>query len=253
MHGLDEHLLHTSDTQHLTQCVELIFESEDMQWNGLSYSQAIEALNMAAKWHKKQTRIAGPDGLREPYINHPLRNVIRANHWGVRDGELLVAVLLHDVVEDCAHRIVGQKKEVSAVGMTKQREEALDVLAEMFSTRVADCVEAVTNPVWGEDVSREVSRDVYIDHLFNVLRDGDVFVVKFSDFVDNAGSLDASFDEGKLEMFEHLYLKYGRAYGVFAARLEGMGFSPVVVRGMRDSLEDVGRSLSVVGEMIGAE
>ena len=100
MHGLDEHLLHTSDTQHLTQCVELIFESEDMQWNGLSYSQAIEALNMAAKWHKKQTRIAGPDGLREPYINHPLRNVIRANHWGVRDGELLVAVLLHDVVED---------------------------------------------------------------------------------------------------------------------------------------------------------
>lgn len=253
MRGLDEHLLHASDTQHLTKCVEMIFESEDTQWNGLSYTQAIEALNMTAKWHKKQTRIAGLDGLREPYINHPLRNVIRANHWGVRDGELLVAVLLHDVVEDCAHRIVGQKKEVSAVGMTKQRGEALDVLAEMFSTRVADCVEAVTNPVWGEDVSREMSRDVYVEHLLNVLRSEDVFVVKFSDFVDNAGSLDASFDAGKLKLFEHLYVKYSRAYGVFATRLEGMGFSPVVVRGMRDSLEDVGRSLSVVGEMVGVE
>lgn len=107
--------------------------------------------------------------------------------------------------------------------------------------------------MWGEDVSREVSRDVYVAHLFDVLRNGDVFVVKFSDFVDNAGSLDASFDEGKLEMFEHLYLKYGRAYGVFAARLEGMGFSPVIMRGMRDSLKDVGESLSVVGELVGVE
>ncbi len=61
-------------------------------------SRLLFAANFAAEKHRDQRR---KNASGAPYINHPLAvaNVL-AGEAGVTDGELLIAALLHDTVED---------------------------------------------------------------------------------------------------------------------------------------------------------
>ncbi len=60
----------------------------------------INALPFAKEKHEGQMR-KGPKGAKQPYISHPLTMACHAISMGLTDDDLLAAILLHDVVEDC--------------------------------------------------------------------------------------------------------------------------------------------------------
>lgn len=240
-HIVTEDYLHSLDGKYLHSPVLMVFASSNLEWGDLSQEQVLLALEKASLWHEGQTRVAR-QGAREPYINHPKRNMLRAYTWGVVDAEVLVAILLHDVVEDCADKITEHKfnNEKDA------KKTSLEVVEELFSPRVANLVSAVTNPI--SDVAgktKEEKRKQYADHLSTVLSDSDVFIVKAADFVDNAGSLASSFNSNKTGMFEHLYLKYSLALEVVKSKFENLheSFTSHQLVEIERSLAEVEQSL----------
>lgn len=62
------------------------------------FSQTLKALPYARELHKGQTR-KGNDGI--PYIYHPLLMACHALSLSLDDDNLIAAILLHDVCEDC--------------------------------------------------------------------------------------------------------------------------------------------------------
>lgn len=66
-------------------------------------AQTLKALPFARAKHEGQYR-KGPDKV--PYINHPLTMACHALAMDLRDDDLLAAILLHDVVEDCGVKLV---------------------------------------------------------------------------------------------------------------------------------------------------
>lgn len=65
-----------------------------------SLTEMQKALLFAREKHEGQLR-KGPEGQREPYIVHPLQMAAHAIALGLREDDLLAAILLHDVCEDC--------------------------------------------------------------------------------------------------------------------------------------------------------
>ena len=142
----------------------------------------------------------------QPYVNHLLRVAIRLrSEYDVRDPAVLCAALLHDSVEDHAWRLA-RTMELAApagwavpaapqpppdrAGLLTAATVALNRLAGWFGAPVADLVEAVTNPPPDPGRDRHLQ---YRDHLLVSLRANPwARVVKASDFVDNAGTIQPS-------------------------------------------------------------
>src|SRR4051812_36092991 len=117
---------------------------------------------------------------REPYLNHLLRVTLRILcYYRVSDPEVLIAVLLHDAVEDQPWAVTGVPDGTGP----PPRDRALAVLTDRYGTRVARLVAAVTNPDFpaGADRTR-----LYLDHLGTALAaEPWARVLKLSDFTDN--------------------------------------------------------------------
>ena len=131
------------------------------------------AARWAARLHEGQCRS------REPFINHPVRVTLRMMcHYQVIDPEVLIAGLLHDVVEDQPWAVAG----VSGHGPPPVA-EALAVIAARYGPRVARLVAALTEPVRPAGVDRI---GYYVNHL-RVALDAQPWarVIKLSDFTDN--------------------------------------------------------------------
>jgi (p)ppGpp synthase/HD superfamily hydrolase len=144
----------------------------------------------AAEWaqhlHADQRRT------REPYANHILRVTLRIIcHYRVTDPDVLIAALLHDVVEDQPWATAGITAGITA-GVTNHgpppAAAALTVITARYGPRVARLVAAVTNP----DRSAASGTDwqalnlQYVEHLATTL-DAEPWarVLKLSDFTDN--------------------------------------------------------------------
>ena len=68
--------------------------------NALPQTRLIQALHYAADQHRNQRR---KDIDASPYINHPIALLhILAVEAGITDPDVLVAAVLHDVIEDCS-------------------------------------------------------------------------------------------------------------------------------------------------------
>ena len=63
---------------------------------GARMNETLKALSFAREKHEGQFRKSG-----EPYIVHPLTMACNALSLGIRDDNVIAAILLHDVVEDC--------------------------------------------------------------------------------------------------------------------------------------------------------
>src|SRR5215831_17326114 len=131
------------------------FAAEVDRWPGPDQQRLKRALAVAGRLHAADRRE------REPYVNHLLRVAIRVmSHYGVRDGDVACAALLHDAVEDHA--------------------------AE-FGPRVAGLVAAVTNPEYAADRDAD---EQYREHVADSLRRHPwARVIKASDFTDNGVGL----------------------------------------------------------------
>ena len=88
----------------MTSPTERVFHEEDMYSlvkeyaESRGYAQTLWALDFAGRMHKGQTR-KGPEAV--PYISHPLYMACQAICMDLAEDNLLAAVLLHDVCEDC--------------------------------------------------------------------------------------------------------------------------------------------------------
>lgn len=145
------------------------------------------AMNVAALAHLDQNRNNGIKNPQDPYIVHPLRNVLRLLRYGCVDIDVLSAAALHDTVEDQPLAVIelltGQP--ISEQGKSLLQQLASQAIAESFGTNIAKIVAAVTNPI----IERGASAADYRRHVVAAISDPAVFLVKFSDFVDNAGSV----------------------------------------------------------------
>jgi len=124
------------------------------------------ALALATQLHRDDRRV------REPYVNHLLRVAIRIHcYYRIDDPDVLAAALLHDAVEDHADRLGGD------------RHAALATLTERFGPRVAELVDAVTNPDYRPDRD---TNEQYREHVAESLAGNPwARVIKLSDFTDN--------------------------------------------------------------------
>lgn len=141
-------------------------------------SEAItSAATLASFLHRNQTRSVRANMDRVPYIEHPLRVALRLIRWGVRDAEIIIAALLHDVAEDCADELL------EVFGSKHVAEDAIDCLTRLYGNRVAWLVEQVTNPDPAEGMT-------YAGHirLLSALA-SPALLIKASDLKDNAGSI----------------------------------------------------------------
>jgi (p)ppGpp synthase/HD superfamily hydrolase len=138
-----------------------------------------DALALASELHAEDRRT------REPYLNHLLRSAIRVlAYYRVDDPEVLAATLLHDAVEDHATELSGRPP---AEPTQQDIDDALAVLAQRFTPRVAQLVEAVTNPLPEPDLDRH---EQYRAHVAESLAAHPwARVIKASDFTDNGVGL----------------------------------------------------------------
>lgn len=175
-------------------------------------AQLCNAMELAAAAHMSQKRIGRAAYPVDPYIVHPLRNVLRLIRLGCADTDVLAATALHDTVEDQSREIVSILDE-SRLSDGSNQHAALDLIDENFNTETSRLVGAVTNPPTDAVLSKSEKNAAYTAHVAEVIKDPKVFLVKFADFVDNAGSVKYLEDETKRTK---LAAKYAPVVEVFA-------------------------------------
>lgn len=168
------------------------------------------AIQLASYLHRYDVRRGGRGKLpNPPYIEHPLRVTLRmAETFGVTDPDVLIAGILHDTVEDHPwefHEMEGVRK---ATTPEEAEDFALDYINQHFGRHVSLLVSYVTNPLLpvGTDKAEKVKR--YHEHVSSVLHlHPTARIIKFSDFVDNAGSLHHhyAYDDIKVKYFIERY------------------------------------------------
>lgn len=178
-------------------------------------TQLRNALELATAAHLSQKRIGRAAYPVDPYIVHPLRNVLRLIRLGCADTDVLAATALHDTVEDQPQEIVSILDD-SRLSDRSNQQAALDLITENFNAETSRLVAAVTNSSTDAVLAKAEKNAAYAAHVADVIKDPKVFLVKFADFVDNAGSVQYLDDEAKRTK---LAAKYAPVVEVFSNTL----------------------------------
>ena len=155
-----------------------------------------------------------------PYVSHLLRTAIRLHRdYAVTDAEVLSAMLLHDSVEDHADELVvatsGLLPENTAD--TTVTERAFTALGIVFSPRVATLVRNVTNTPASKPLSQAEKNVAYAQGVAaKIALSPDTFLMKLSDFTDNAVGIYWSEQTAKVQK---LARKYAPVFDVFLDQL----------------------------------
>jgi (p)ppGpp synthase/HD superfamily hydrolase len=157
------------------------------------------AIDLAAYLHRaKHRRQRGPMQLVH-YVEHPLRNTLRAIRYGVTDEHTLLAIVFHDTVED---HVWDFARLATTPGTTiadeaAAREIAFGYIAHHFGYIVSRTVRGMTNDLLPAGLTRAEKNVHYVSHVDHAMRESArVVVCKFVDFADNALSLHHSMDDG---------------------------------------------------------
>lgn len=177
-----------------------------------------KAVDVATILHSKQTRKNRDSFTRTPYIEHPLRNTIRLVRWGVIDINVLIASLLHDVVEDSSDIYCTKFLHKSMPDVNIAQEFLLDDIGDTFGSIVKSIVIDVTNDSSWSDISdRDTRNKLYYEHVMRVIHNNPMtFLVKLSDFIDNATGLAHNLDESFIKRNS---MKYEPVIAVFENEL----------------------------------
>lgn len=185
-------------------------------------ARIFQAVSAAAFLHRNQTRGNRGSLPRTPYIEHSLRNTMRLIRWGVTDAEILIATVLHDTIEDCSEDIVRHFLGIDPADMTdvEMRRYVTEWMTDTFGARATGIVLAVTNPAFDKDATRKEKNAVYVAHVREAIAGrADVFLVKLSDFVDNACGLPHNNVAGNESFVARLASKYLPLVAIFQAEL----------------------------------
>lgn len=156
-------------------------------------SNVFESVNLATYLHRNSTpRMQRANLPRTPYIEHPLRNTIRLLRAGCWSETVIVATVLHDVLEDCADEILIEflgYTDISHLSEEEKRKIALDFLTREFGADVSRIVLAVSNRILPLGISPSEKNAFYVEHIAEGIEDPAVYCVKYVDLVDNATGL----------------------------------------------------------------
>ena len=129
---------------------EMLFDPEHMYTYVKSaaaakgYPQTLAALNGIREWHAGQYRKNNRGEDTVPYVIHPLTLACQALALGIGTDDVLAAVLLHDVVEDCGIRAedlpAGDtvKKAVSLVSYNTYPGDKSDIKGMYYENILSD-------------------------------------------------------------------------------------------------------------------
>lgn len=176
------------------------------------------AIQLAAYLHRSQLRGNRANLPRDTYITHPLRNTLRIIRYDCTVQDVIIASILHDTVEDHPFDMAKEFAHQETPSETEARAISLQYLTDTFGVRVSEVVEAVSNPIAPKNPNKDEARAEYANHVFSVIHDPYVLLVKFSDFVDNAVGLYHS--TGGSERVQHLGKKYTPLVPAFRTRLK---------------------------------
>lgn len=138
------------------------------------------------------------------YATHVLRvacRILSKNHFNVRDDhELILAALLHDVVEDHPERLLGLATGPQTLAQEQSmRDQAIEVIAGKYDERVAKMVLDLTNPLYDKSKYTPAQRqDIYRSHVRDLMHSkSDARIIKLSDFIDNCLGLEYNPDPAR--------------------------------------------------------
>lgn len=244
--GLQYVALKDMTSSELSNCLRgagkrLGFNSEDLE----------SAISLATTLHKNQSRGARGTLKRTPYIEHPLRNAIRLIRLGNTEQDVIIATVLHDVVEDGSIDFVKKFGEgrFGNDGLDEVQARVLleNYIEKHFGCRVLSAVHKVTNEYfsrkqWSELTQKEKA-DLYLNHVRKSIRnDPDALLVKVSDFIDNATGLYHSDVEGREKRTFRQAKKYLPVVSVFRDEIHNVSDLHVSNEGRREILVKMDRT-----------
>lgn len=141
----------------------------------IRYVKLHRAINLATLWHTGQDR----KYLHTPYISHPIA-VMEIVREVSGDESILIAAVLHDVVEDT---LIG-----------------LDQIKGEFGDRVANLVDWLTDKSKPEDGNRATRKEIDRDHI--AASPPAAKTIKLADLIHNTGSI-VKYDQD----FARVYMK----------------------------------------------
>lgn len=230
----------------------VLLEEARVNPESFSLEMVYKASAAATYLHAKQTRANRGNLPRTPYIEHPLRNAIRLVRWDCFDQDIIIAAILHDTVEDCDAKICRAEYGLNPKELTQAelRELAFKYVETEFGAEVKRLVAGVTNGFPPEGLTPEQKREYYAEHVRSVISDPGVFLVKFSDFVDNAAGLYHNDIEANHAKVAHLAAKYLPVIDIFEeafARIKDqLPVSEAAKREIRRHLVDTRKRLTAI-------
>jgi hypothetical protein len=162
---------------------------------GMDSDVISSSVDLATILHAHQSRGNRGNFVTTPYIEHPLRNAVRLLRLGVKNQDVIVAVVLHDTVEDGADVFVKKfYSEKSTDNELESRAILSDYISQAYGSNVARLVEAVTNDYIADTEKSRMTiaqkNMGYLTHVRdNIKGDAEVILVNITDFVDNASGL----------------------------------------------------------------
>ena len=138
--------------------------------SGAQLKETLSALSYAREKHSGQLRKSG-----EPYIVHPLTMACNAISIGIREDDVLAAIMLHDVCEDCG----------------------VDPALLPVSDPVKHSVELLTFSVM-EGETKEIAKNRYYNMI---LQDRAATLTKLIDRCHNVSSMAGTFSKEKLRAY----------------------------------------------------
>lgn len=168
-----------------------------------------DAIQIASYLHRYDVRRGNRGKMSQPpYIEHPLRVALRLQNFGVHDVDTYLAAILHDTVEDHPFEFADFEGVEKATDEAQARANALNFIGSKFGYVTAAVVESVSNPILPEGTTKADKVSSYLAHVEQeVSRSPRALILKFSDFVDNAGSLHHhyAYDDPKVKYFIERY------------------------------------------------
>lgn len=179
------------DTAQLVQTI--VYETKKI---GIDEEDIKSSISLATILHAHQKRGNRGNFTTTPYIEHPLRNALRLIRLGVKNKDVIVAAILHDTVEDGAKSFVEKFKDYNSENIHEldAREELKNHIKNVYGKNSLRIIDAVTNDYIADTDKEKMSaiekNRIYLEHVKNNIKNNpEVYLVKVSDFIDNATGL----------------------------------------------------------------
>lgn len=189
---------------------------------------AVEFATFVHRHDKRENRAGFP---KTAYIEHPLRNAIRAVRLGCVNQNVIIGCLLHDTVEDHATDIVKDFVGDESEGETIDREKAFIFIGQKFGSGVEAVVRGMSNPLLPEGITAEEKNVLYVAHVKTATQDGEVLITKILDYIDNALSLHHTAAGMTSQRLARLARKYLPLHDIFIEHLATAANIPLSSQG----------------------